>query len=85
MIEQVVIQDGRTVPGDCQLICNYNAPEDFEEFKKLRNAEKLADNSAPKEEIKDEKKADDEEDDHHSVHYGLSLVACGKQNSPSFR
>ncbi|CAN8096165.1 unnamed protein product [Discula destructiva] len=69
----VIVQDGQTVPGDCQLICNYSSPEDFDEFKKLKNSEKFGDaDEAPE----DEKKADDDDDDAGSVHYGLSLIAC---------
>lgn len=75
---QVVIQDGQTVPGDCQLICNYNAPQDFEEFKKLRSQEKFGGGDEPPEDEKAGGEEDDQDDDNGSVHYGLSLIACGK-------
>lgn len=72
--EQVIISDGQTVPGDCQLICNYNNPEDFEEFKKLKNLDKFSGEAGDPD---DEKPNNDDDDDAGSIHYGLSLIACG--------
>lgn len=76
---KVIVQDGQTIPGDCQLICNYNSPDDFEEFKKLRNLEKFGGgDEAPADDEKAAGDGDDEDEDNQSVHYGLSLIACGE-------
>ncbi|KAJ4389008.1 hypothetical protein N0V93_006470 [Gnomoniopsis smithogilvyi] len=69
----VIISDGQTVPGDCQLICNYNSPQDFEEFKKLKNLDKFSGEAGDPD---DEKPDNDDDDDAGSIHYGNSLIAC---------
>lgn len=76
----VIIQDGQTVPGDCQLICDYANPDDFEQFKKIREDERLSDDKPGAEGEKN--KEEDDGDDNQSVHYGLSLIACGKSDTP---
>nr|POE54543.1 plasma membrane atpase 1 [Quercus suber] len=37
----VVIEEGQTVPADARLICDYDAPEDFEKYKELREQHAL--------------------------------------------
>lgn len=74
------MSEGQTIPGDCQIICDYNHPEDFEEFKKLKNLDKfdgMAEAEAPSDKEKGGKAAEDDDDDQ-SVHYGHALLACGK-------
>ncbi|KAI0097202.1 E1-E2 ATPase-domain-containing protein [Nemania sp. FL0031] len=88
----VLIQEGQTVPGDAQLICDYNKPQDFEQYKVLKNEdrfnEEAAESSANDRKEKEKEKANDgddskdnkgqEEDEEslRSFHYGDSLVAC---------
>ncbi|KAI1172265.1 E1-E2 ATPase-domain-containing protein [Nemania sp. FL0916] len=86
----VLIQEGQTVPGDAQLICEYTRPHDFDQFKLLRSEDKFngegaeggGGNGKEKERANDggsdspgDKKQDDEES-LQSFHYGDSLVAC---------
>ncbi|KAI0439639.1 E1-E2 ATPase-domain-containing protein [Xylaria telfairii] len=39
----VIIQEGQTVPGDAQLICNYHRPHEFEQYRELKNEDKFND------------------------------------------
>ncbi|KAI1432032.1 E1-E2 ATPase-domain-containing protein [Xylaria sp. CBS 124048] len=78
----VVIQEGQTVPGDAQLICDYNKPDDFDMFNELKkedkfNLEEVADNP-PGDEKEPAKKggAEEEEEEVRSIHYGDALLAC---------
>lgn len=82
---QVILAEGQTIPGDCQLICDYNSPQDFEEFKKLKNEDKFA-GDTPQESgsdgnSDDKEKGEAADDDDQSIHYGLSLIACGMSSS----
>ncbi|KAI0838014.1 plasma-membrane proton-e [Hypoxylon sp. FL0890] len=77
----IIIQEGQTVPGDAQLICDYNRPQDFEQFKALRDEDKFAEaaeesknNKEPK--VKDQEKDQDDYDEAGSIHYGEPLIAC---------
>lgn len=79
----VILQEGRSIPADCQLICDYTHPEDFNEFKKLRNEDKFngdstdsGDESASNEKGTGKEAEDRDDDDTRSIHYGLPLVAC---------
>lgn len=78
----VILQEGRSIPADCQLICDYAHPEDYNEFKKLRNEDKFSGGSAESgdengsNERATEKESDDRDDDEKSIHYGLPLLAC---------
>ncbi|KAI0476550.1 hypothetical protein GGR56DRAFT_643303 [Xylariaceae sp. FL0804] len=77
----VLIQEGQTVPGDAQLICDYSRPDDFEQFKELRNEDKFSDEETAdkpngNKDAGDEKKGEDDDDDEGSIHHGDSLVAC---------
>ncbi|KAI0204030.1 E1-E2 ATPase-domain-containing protein [Astrocystis sublimbata] len=86
----VIIQEGQTVPGEAQLICDYNRPQDFEQYQELKNEDKFEDAEAsgggggdkkekPGEASGGELKEKGQEEDlesEHSVHYGDSLLAC---------
>ncbi|KAH9884169.1 E1-E2 ATPase-domain-containing protein [Xylariomycetidae sp. FL2044] len=75
----VIIQEGQTVPADCQLICDYSRPQDFEQFKELKNEDKFSDEEAGNGnvgDLKDGEKNDEDFDDDASVHNGIALVAC---------
>ncbi|KAI1427089.1 E1-E2 ATPase-domain-containing protein [Xylaria sp. FL1777] len=88
----VIIQEGQTVPGDAQLICDYNRRQDYEQYKELKNEDKFNDEVAEgggtndkkdKEkpsngggELTGEKGQEDDENSMESTHYGDILVAC---------
>ncbi|KAI0188467.1 hypothetical protein EV127DRAFT_512954 [Xylaria flabelliformis] len=88
----VIIQEGQTVPGDAQLICDYNRPHEFDQYKELKNEDKFNEEGVgdgggndKKEteksgdlgvESKDIKGQEEEEESIHSIHYGDSLLAC---------
>ncbi|KAI0019741.1 hypothetical protein F4780DRAFT_793030 [Xylariomycetidae sp. FL0641] len=82
----VIIQEGQTVPGDAQLICDYARPQDFDQFKELKNEDKFSDDDeganangkANDKEAGDteKKEEEDDDDDGGSIHYGDPLVAC---------
>ncbi|KAI2466457.1 plasma-membrane proton-e [Annulohypoxylon bovei var. microspora] len=74
----LIIQEGQTVPGDAQLICDYSRPHDFEQFKELRNEDKFGEEEETKnnnQKAKEQEKGGDDDDDE-SIHYGEPLVAC---------
>lgn len=87
----MILQEGQTIPGDCQLICDYNVPEDFEEYKRLKNEDKFTDEpgqdpeGGPKDSEKGEGKEVENDDDDRSMHFGLSLIACGKPISANHK
>lgn len=64
---QVLIEEGSVVPADCRLICAYDNPEAFEEYKELMRQE-LNEPS--------EKKPEDEDEDPEDKHHGVSLIAA---------
>ncbi|KAI1161705.1 E1-E2 ATPase-domain-containing protein [Nemania serpens] len=86
----VIIQEGQTVPGDAQLICDYNKPHDFEQYKVLKNEDKFNGEGGEGDggnDKKEKEKAEgggdwkdteeqDEEESIRSFHYGDALVAC---------
>ncbi|KAI0534257.1 E1-E2 ATPase-domain-containing protein [Xylaria digitata] len=87
----VIIQEGQTVPGDAQLICDYNRPHDFEQYKELKNEDKFNEEAVEGGVINDKKEKekageegaeggkrqdDEEEESEASIHYGDSLLAC---------
>ncbi|KAI1290635.1 E1-E2 ATPase-domain-containing protein [Xylaria venustula] len=83
----VIIQEGQTVPGDAQLICDYNRPQDYEQYKQLRNEDKFTEeggvetggqNDKKDKEKSGDSKGEKDEDEYEegSIHYGDSLVAC---------
>ncbi|KAI6089288.1 plasma-membrane proton-e [Hypoxylon rubiginosum] len=77
----VIIQEGQTVPGDAQLICDYSRPHDFEQFKELKNEDKFdadPEEAKPADKTAKAKDSEKEEDDDYdeSIHFGEPLVAC---------
>ena len=85
----MIIQEGQTVPGDAQLICNYNRPQDFHQYEQLRDQDRFngdgrsvagsndrREQERPNGAVGGPQVKDDEEDDAGSIHYGESLVAC---------
>ncbi|KAI1273273.1 E1-E2 ATPase-domain-containing protein [Xylaria sp. FL0933] len=87
----VIIQEGQTVPGDAQLICDYNRPHEFEQYKVLKNEDKFNEDveaggnndqknkekaSDDSPESKGDKGKDEDEESIGSIHYGEALVAC---------
>ena len=69
----VVVEEGATVPGDVRLICDYDKPEDFELYLKLKAEDKFHDGDPDeKEDDLDEEKFDEE----NPITQGVSLVAC---------
>ncbi|KAI4269515.1 MAG: hypothetical protein LQ337_007238 [Flavoplaca oasis] len=63
----VIIEEGQVVPADARLICAYDNPDAFEEYKQLMAEEEG-------EEPKEKKGTEDEEEE--DTHHGVSLVAC---------
>lgn len=63
----MVIEEGQVVPADARLICAYDNPEAFDEYKQLMAEEE---GEEPRE------KKDTEEEDEEDKHHGVSLVAC---------
>ncbi|KAI4257766.1 MAG: hypothetical protein L6R42_005471, partial [Xanthoria sp. 1 TBL-2021] len=63
----VVIEEGQVVPADARLICAYDNPEAFDEYKQLMAEEE---GEEPRE------KKDTEEEEEEDKHHGVSLVAC---------
>jgi H+-transporting ATPase len=53
----VILEEGQTVPCDARLICDYDRPEDFELFLKMKEDDQFQDDSDPD----DEKKGHDSE------------------------
>ncbi|KAK5635711.1 hypothetical protein RRF57_011423 [Xylaria bambusicola] len=82
----VIIQEGQTVPGDAQLICDYNRPQDFEQYKRLRNEDRFNSNGMATGGVNNKKEGEkssgdgdepeEEKDNAGTIHYGESLVAC---------
>jgi H+-transporting ATPase len=78
----VIIEEGQTVPGDAQLICDYQRPQDYDQYKELRNEDKFnaedaaaaaANNNSGN---MDDKEKGYEDDEERSIHYGDALLAC---------
>ncbi|KAK8065991.1 plasma membrane H+-ATPase [Apiospora hydei] len=82
----VILVEGQTIPGDCQLICDYSRPGDYDEFVQLRNEDKFGDEGdgdgeppggATADGGDGNAEKDGEEDfDYEHSHYGLPLIAC---------
>lgn len=64
---QIIIEEGQVIPADARLICDYEAPEAFEEYKELMRQE-LNEPS--------EKKEGAEDDDEEEKHHGHALIAA---------
>ena len=68
----VVIEEGQTVPADARLICDYDAPEDFEKYKELREQHQLN----PEEDPTGSEDKDGEEGEGEGIaHQGHAIVA----------
>ncbi|KAI9815725.1 MAG: hypothetical protein M1827_002121 [Pycnora praestabilis] len=65
----IIVEEGQVIPADARIICGYDAPEDFEEYKEMQRQELDEDTVKHKEDGEEE---DDKEDQHH----GHSLVAA---------
>lgn len=63
---QVIVEEGEVVPADARLICDYDNPAAFEEYKELMRQE-LNEPS--------EKKPEDDDDDDEEKHHGNPLIA----------
>lgn len=68
----VIVQEGQTVPADVRLICDYDTPEDFETYNRLKEEDKFDDSSEPD----DEKHDDDMDDEERPITQGHSLIAA---------
>ncbi len=66
------MQEGQTIPADVRLICDYDTPEDFETYNKLKEEDKFDDSSEPDEEKKD----DDLGEEERPIAQGHSLIAA---------
>jgi len=65
----VIVEEGNTVPADVRLICNYDTPEDYETYLKLKEEDMFDESDDP-----DNEKNEDE--DHEGpVHEGVALIA----------
>ncbi|KAK3051285.1 hypothetical protein LTR09_007681 [Extremus antarcticus] len=67
----VVIEEGQTVPADARLICDYDAPEDFEKYKELREQHALN----PEEDPAGSEDKEGEEGEEGVAHQGHSIIA----------
>jgi H+-transporting ATPase len=88
--KQIIVEEGQTVPGDSQLICDYKRPGDYEKYIELKNEDKFTDeptagpganNNNGKdaaEKARGERDAAAAEDDYEvtSLHYGHPILAC---------
>ncbi|KAB8360855.1 hypothetical protein FH972_024589 [Carpinus fangiana] len=69
----IIVEEGNVVAADASLICDYNNPEGFEEWKRLRDE----DPDQTKEHAKGEHDDDDEEGE---KHHGHPIVACDQSS-----
>jgi H+-transporting ATPase len=45
--EQVIVEEGQTVPADVRLICDYSKPDDFEKYKQMKEQDEFSDQGDP--------------------------------------
>ncbi|KAJ5538095.1 hypothetical protein N7494_007574 [Penicillium frequentans] len=64
----VIVEEGQVIPADVRLICDYEKPEMFENYKEFLI------NSA--DDTLKEKDEDEDEDERREAHAGVSLIAC---------
>ena len=69
----VVVEEGQTVPADARLICDYDAPEDFEKYKELREQHALNPEEDP---TGSEDKEGEEGEGEGIPHQGHSIIAA---------
>ena len=63
---QIIIEEGQVIPADARLICDYESPEAFEEYKELMRQEL----NEPSE------KKEGEDDEEEEKHHGHALIAA---------
>lgn len=61
---QIIVEEGQVIPADARLICAYDAPEAFEEYKELM-----------RQELNEPSEKQPDEDDDEEKHHGVSLIA----------
>ncbi|KAF2836420.1 plasma-membrane proton-e [Patellaria atrata CBS 101060] len=71
----IILEEGETVPADARLICDYNTPEDFERYKELKNADKLADEGDPEKNESGSDSDDNEADEGPHTNNGHAILA----------
>jgi H+-transporting ATPase len=80
----IVVEEGQTVPADAQLICDYNKPEDFDYYKKLKEEDQFghdqepgSDDDAEKDKKGNDMDEDEEEDPNseHALKAGHAIIA----------
>ncbi|KAJ5999047.1 hypothetical protein N7451_006857 [Penicillium sp. IBT 35674x] len=64
----VIVEEGQVIPADVRLICDYEKPEMFENYKEFLV------NSA--DDTLKEKDEDEDDDERREAHAGVSLIAC---------
>lgn len=69
----IVIEEGLTVPADARLICDYNSPNDFETYLKMKEEDLFSDESDPDDEKKGE--GDESDDEENPITQGPPLIA----------
>ncbi|ORY10258.1 plasma membrane H+-ATPase [Clohesyomyces aquaticus] len=68
----VVIEEGQSVPADARIICDYDSPDDFATYNKLKEEDKFTDDSDLDDEMKGE---DDEDDEENPIQQGHAIIA----------
>lgn len=69
----VVVEEGQTIPADARLICDYDAPEDFEKYKELREQHALN----PEEDPSGSGEGEDGDEEGEGIqHQGHSIIAA---------
>jgi H+-transporting ATPase len=69
----VVIEEGQSVPADCRLICDYDAPDDFALYTKMKEEEGFEESDDPDDE---KNKEDDDDMEGNPITQGHSIIAC---------
>ena len=64
----MILEEGQVVPADGRLICFYDQPEAFEEFKAMLQEDE--------DDVHHHKSDDDDDDDDEPTHRGTAIVAC---------
>lgn len=81
----VILVECQPIPGDCQLICDYSRPGDYDEFVQLRNEDRFGDEGEDEEppnrstadgREENAKKEAEEDFDYEHSHNGLPPIAC---------
>ncbi|KAF2002468.1 calcium ATPase [Amniculicola lignicola CBS 123094] len=67
----IILEEGQTCPADCRLICNYDSPDDFATYLKMKEEDMFSDESEP-----DDEKEGDDYDEENPITQGHPLVAC---------